>query len=50
LIAFGAPLADISVNGLAGPHKFVRFGREPVAVDILPGIYGVDFDAARERR
>jgi hypothetical protein len=50
LIAFGAPLADISANDLADPHQFVRFGREPVAVDILPGIDGVDFDAAWERR
>ena len=28
----------------------MRFGREPVAVDILPGIDGVEFDAAWERR
>ncbi len=50
LTAFGAPPADISVNDLADPDKFVRFGREPVAVDILPGIDGVDFDAAWGRR
>jgi predicted nucleotidyltransferase len=50
LIAFGAPLADISVDDLTDPRQFVRFGREPVAVDILPGIDGVDFDAAWERR
>ena len=25
-------------------------GREPIAIDILPGIAGVDFDAAWERR
>jgi len=50
LTAFGAPLAALSVRDLADPHKFVRFGREPVAVDILPGIDGVDFDAAWERR
>ena len=46
LIAFGAPLADITVDDLTDPRQFVRFGREPVAVDILPGIDGVDFDAA----
>ena len=50
LIAFGAPLADISVDDLADPRQFLRFGREPVAVDILPGIDGVEFDAAWERR
>ncbi len=50
LIAFGAPVADISVEDLANPRQFVRFGREPVAIDILPGIDGVDFDAAWERR
>jgi len=50
LIAFGAPLADISADDLADPRHFLRFGREPVAVDILPGIDGVEFDAAWERR
>ena len=50
LVAFGAPLADISVDDLADPRQFIRFGREPAAVDILPGIDGVDFDAAWERR
>jgi hypothetical protein len=50
LVAFGAPLADISADDLADPSQFIRFGREPAAVDILPGIDGVDFDAAWERR
>ena len=50
LMAFGAPLAGISVEDFADPKRFIRFGREPVAVDILPGIDGVDFDAAWARR
>jgi hypothetical protein len=50
LVAFGAPLADISVDDLVDSRQFIRLGREPVAVDILPGIDGVDFDAAWERR
>jgi hypothetical protein len=50
LAAFGAPIADIRVDDLADPLQFVRFGREPLAVDIMPGIDGVDFDAAWERR
>jgi len=50
LIAFGAPMEDVTVADLANPAQFIRFGREPIAVDILPGIDGVDFDAAWERR
>jgi hypothetical protein len=50
LAAFGAPLADVSMDDLADQHQFFRFGREPVAVDIMPGIDGVDFDAAWEKR
>ncbi len=48
--SFGAPLIGISVKDLADSRKFVRFGNEPVAVDILPGIDGVNFDEAWERR
>ena len=47
---FGAPLAEIDVNNLADPRKFIRFGQPPIAVDILPGIDGVDFEAAWGRR
>jgi hypothetical protein len=50
LAEFGAPLEGITVEDLADPKQFIRFGKEPVAVDILPGIDGVDFDAAWERR
>jgi hypothetical protein len=50
LVAFGAPLADISVDDFVDSRQFIRFGREPVGVDILLGIDGVDFDAAWERR
>jgi hypothetical protein len=34
LASFGAPLANITTDDLADPRKFIRFGREPVAVDI----------------
>jgi hypothetical protein len=47
---FGAPLAQIQVADLADPRKFLRFGRPPIAIDILSGIDGVDFDGAWERR
>ncbi len=50
LADFGAPLADIDKNDLADPSKFIRFGEPPIAIDILPGIDGVNFDQAWERR
>ena len=50
LVSFGAPLQDIAIQDLADTTKFFRFGREPVAVDILPRIDGVDFDDAWQRR
>jgi hypothetical protein len=50
LASFGAPLSSLNVEDLSDPRKFIRFGREPVAVDILPGIDGVAFDEAWERR
>jgi hypothetical protein len=46
----GAPLAQIQVDDLADPHKFLRFGQPPVASDILSGIDGVNFEEAWERR
>jgi hypothetical protein len=50
LAAFGAPLQDIRIEDLGDPNNFFRVGREPHAIDILPSIDGVDFDAAWERR
>jgi len=50
LSRFGAPLAGIQVSDLADPRKFVRFGQPPIAIDILPGIDGVNFEEAWERR
>lgn len=50
LASFGAPLDGISKEDLADPRKFIRFGQPPIAIDILPGIDGVDFDQAWERR
>jgi hypothetical protein len=50
LSSFGAPLEGITVEDLASAAKFIRFGREPVAIGILPFIDGVDFDNAWTRR
>jgi hypothetical protein len=46
LARFGAPLLGISADDLSDPTNFIRFGREPIAIDILPGIDGVNFDGA----
>ncbi len=50
LNSFGAPLQDFTVEDLADATKFIRFGREPVAIDVLPAIDGVNFDEAWARR
>jgi|SRR5271165_253645 len=50
LASFGARLQGITVEDLADPTKFVRLGHEPVAVDLLTVIDGVEFDAAWGRR
>ena len=50
LAGFGAPLGNFKVEDLSDPTKFIRFGREPVAVDILSAIDGVVFEEAWERR
>jgi hypothetical protein len=50
LAKFGAPLEGIAPEDFTEQGKFFRMGREPVAVDILPRIDGVDFDRAWERR
>ncbi len=50
LTEFGAPLQNIRLEDLADRNGFIRFGREPRGIDILPDIPGVDFDAAWERR
>jgi hypothetical protein len=50
LAKFGAPLEGLSPDDFADRGSFFRMGREPVAVDILSDIPGVDFDAAWQRR
>ena len=50
LAKFGAPLQGLTAADFAEPGPFFRMGREPVGVDILTKIPGVDFDAAWERR
>jgi hypothetical protein len=50
LMQFGAPLQGLTVADFAERGPFFHIGREPVAVDILTEIPGVDFDTAWERR
>jgi hypothetical protein len=50
LSSFGALLQDFTIDDLTDATKFIRFGREPVAVDVLPAIDGVNFDEAWGRR
>ena len=47
---FGAPLQELTAADFARPGPFFRLGREPVGVDILTEIPGVEFDAAWQRR
>jgi hypothetical protein len=50
LADFGAPLKGFTVAEFAETGSFFRLGREPLAIDVLTQIPGVDFDAAWERR
>ncbi|MBV8093312.1 MAG: hypothetical protein JOY71_08460 [Acetobacteraceae bacterium] len=50
LARFGAPLEGLTAADFAERGTFFRMGREPVCVDILTEIPGVDFDAAWPRR
>jgi hypothetical protein len=50
LTKFGAPLEGLRSKDFMERGTFFRMGREPVAIDILPEIPGVDFDRAWERR
>lgn len=47
---FGAPLEGMRVADFAKPGEFFRMGHEPIMVDILLEIDGVDFDEAWQRR
>lgn len=49
LAELGAPLEELSATDFAEHGSFFRTGREPVGVDILTEIPGIDFDAAWQR-
>jgi hypothetical protein len=50
LMAFGAPMADLTVDDLAVPGTIFQVGVEPNRVDVLTSIEGVEFSEAWGRR
>jgi hypothetical protein len=49
LAKFGAPLKDVTPEGLVEPNTFFRMGTPPMMIDILPEISGVRFSEAHSR-
>lgn len=50
LRAFGAPLADLSVDDMARPGTVFQIGVAPVRIDVLTAIDGVEFEECWLRR
>lgn len=50
LADFGAPSHVFAVEDLEKPNTVIQIGVEPVRVDILTGLQGMDFSSAWERR
>jgi len=50
LVAFGAPMADLTVDDLATPGTIFQIGIAPNRVDILTSIEAVTFEEAWARR
>ena len=50
LASFGAPVASISVADLTTPGTIIQIGVEPVRIDIITAIDGVEFDPAWNAR
>ena len=50
LAQFGAPTRDILPSDFTEPEVFFQIGIEPVRIDIMTSVPGLDFDAAWERK
>ena len=50
LRAFGAPLHDLTVEDLSKPGLIFQIGVEPIRIDVLTVIDGVQFDEAWSER
>ena len=46
LVAFGAPMSDLSVDDLAVPGTIFQMGVEPNRIDVVTSIDGVEFTDA----
>jgi len=50
LIAFGAPLKDLSADDLVTPGTIFQIGVAPIRIDVMTSIDGVGFDEAWAER
>lgn len=50
LAQFGAPTRDIRPGDFTEPETFFQIGVEPVRIDIMTSVPGLDFAAAWERK
>ena len=50
LAAFGAPLHDLTEQDLSGPGVTFQIGVEPVQIDVLTAIDGIEFNEAWAER
>jgi hypothetical protein len=50
LAQFGAPTRDIRPSDFTEPETFFQIGIEPVRIDIMTSVPGLDFAAAWERK
>jgi hypothetical protein len=50
LARFGAPLENVTPDDLSNPDTILQLGVEPVRVDIMSSISGIEFTAAWQRR
>ena len=50
LTKFGAPVGDLAASDLTQPDTCYQLGVEPVRIDLLTSIAGIEFASAWERR
>jgi predicted nucleotidyltransferase len=50
LSEFGAPIADVKPQDFTEPEIFFQIGVDPVRVDIMTSVLGLEFEAAWSRR
>jgi len=50
LAAFGAPTVDVTPDDFTEPETFFQIGIDPVRVDIMTSVAGLDFETAWSRR